>query len=61
MTEHDKINYYLLQQGPEELTKTLTHFITEVRNSKGEHYPKETLFEMITCIQAHFHINGKYV
>ena len=40
-----------------ELKKNLCRFILEARNSKGEKYPREMLYELLMCIQTHFHMH----
>ncbi len=52
---------YTTTDNTRRLQPTSVFFSSRHRKTNGDPYPKETLKEIVLAIQAHFHMNGRYV
>ncbi len=44
----------------EELCAVLGHFLMEICKQSGEEYPRETVYEILMCIQGQLSTEGRY-
>ncbi len=61
LNEFHKVPRDLLKVDKKTVCDTISKFIMEVRKNSGDPYPRETLFEMMSSMQIHFHMHGQYM
>ncbi len=52
------MKFDILNHDVKELGETLCKFLMEARKSNGDKYPRETVYDLLMCIQMHFHMHG---